>query len=289
MLNKEIIIRRLALIKYLFRLGVEQAKQIEPLSAFSILNFHDAVEMFLKLLAEKLNIKTDKFNFIDYWEEIPELTLKESMRNLNTRRVNIKHKWIFPSKTDIDISKINTTEFFQQNTESQFNIVFDEISLLELINYKETKEYLTDAQSSLVEWKFEKCIEACALWFYELMYTYEGKKKNYFRGWPLSLVQDFNSFWEFKIREFDQIKESLNEIQNALKIIGFGIDYKRYIKFKILMPHVFHSMAGPQIMKWGTGRNKKWSKENCEYCIDFVIESCLKLQEFDFEINELEY
>ena len=35
---------------------------------------------------------------------------------------------------------------------------------------------------------------------------------------------------------------------------------------------------------WG---QKKWTKENCQYCIDFVLDSSLKLQEFDFDINEL--
>lgn len=33
--------------------------------------------------------------FMDYWNKIPELTLKESMRILKERRVNIKHKGLF--------------------------------------------------------------------------------------------------------------------------------------------------------------------------------------------------
>ncbi|MBE9510227.1 MAG: hypothetical protein IMY71_05050 [Bacteroidetes bacterium] len=35
-------------------------------------------------------------------------------------------------------------------------------------------------------------------------------------------------------------------------------------------------------------QEKKWTKENCQYCIDFVVESALKLQEFDFDIEEIE-
>lgn len=289
MINKEIITRRLALIKYLFKLGVEQSKQIEPLSAFSILNFHDSVEMFLKLLTEKLNIKSDTFNFLDYWDKIPDLTLKESMRNLNTRRVNIKHKWIFPSKADIDISKINTADFFQQNTESQFGITFDNINLLELISYEKVKQHLLAAQNFLLKWDSENCVWESAIGFHVLMSTYEGNKTNYYsRNSPLSLVKDCRFRGDIKFEELDKINESLTELENALKIIGFGIDYKRYTKFKILTPHVWETMWGPSIW-WTDRKNKKWSKENCEYCIDFVIESCLKLQEFDFEITELEY
>ncbi len=28
------------------------------------------------------------------------------------------------------------------------------------------------------------------------------------------------------------------------------------------------------------------NRDNCQFCIDFVLDSSLKLQEFDFDINE---
>ena len=59
MLNKEseIIIRRLVTIKYLYLIGVEQSKQTGTVAGFSILAFHDCVEMLLVLIAEKKNKK----------------------------------------------------------------------------------------------------------------------------------------------------------------------------------------------------------------------------------------
>lgn len=66
MLNNEIIINRLALIKQLFKIGVDHSKQFEPLAAFSILSFHDSIEMFLKLVAEHNNVKAENFAFLDY-------------------------------------------------------------------------------------------------------------------------------------------------------------------------------------------------------------------------------
>ena len=94
MLSKELIIKRLSLIKYLYKIGLDQSYQSETIGAFSVLSFHDSIEMFLKLYAEHRNEKSDKFDFMTYWETFPELTLKESMRNLNERRKNIKHSVI---------------------------------------------------------------------------------------------------------------------------------------------------------------------------------------------------
>lgn len=48
----EISLKRLALIKQLFMLGVAQSYEPEPLNGFSILSFHDSLEMFVKLCAD---------------------------------------------------------------------------------------------------------------------------------------------------------------------------------------------------------------------------------------------
>ena len=67
--------------------------------------------------------------------------------------------------------------------------------------------------------------------------------------------------------------------------MSFGIDYKKFVKFKLLTPTVTRMMNGKHVAEvWG---KKKWTLENCQYCIDFVLDSSLKLQEFDFDINEL--
>ena len=103
MIDKEIIIRRLAVIKYLYNTGVQQSMQVETVAGFSVLTFHDCAEMFLILVAENKNDKCEKWSFMDFWNNYPELTLRESMRNLKERRISIKHKGQFPSKADIKL------------------------------------------------------------------------------------------------------------------------------------------------------------------------------------------
>ena len=45
-LDKSFIVKRLALIKYLYRIGIEQSRQAGMFAGFSILTFHDSAEMF---------------------------------------------------------------------------------------------------------------------------------------------------------------------------------------------------------------------------------------------------
>lgn len=294
MLNKEIIIKRLALIKQLYKIGVEQSKQVESIASFSLLSFHDSIEMFFLLIAEKENIKTDGLSFMDYWNKFPNLTLRESIRALKDRRVNIKHKGLLPSKSDIEISRINANDFFKQNTPIFFDIDFDEIALYTLIEDKNLRKYLEEAQKALDDKKYQIVIEKTSVAFNELLFIYEENKTNDYES-PFHLGKDmrFSSSFTEEIRDkpklVDFVKrtsDSLNKIQKRLKIISFGIDYKKYIKFDLLTPVVSKTLGGEYVLEM-FGK-KIWSKENCQYCIDFVTDCCLKLQEFNFDIQEIE-
>lgn len=301
MLNREIIIKRLALIKYLYRQGIEQSKQFETLAAFSILSFHDSVEMFLKLAAEHLDI-SDKYHFMEYWNHIPNLTLKESMKNLNLRRVSIKHKGILPSKSDIEVSRVNTTDFFEQNTIKQFGIEFSEISLLNLITFKKVKSHLVKAESALEKNDIKTCSEETAIAFSELLNDYEKSKSSYFSSpFYSGYLRAVKSFYsdlrvssdkltndDRKLATFvDNVGKSIEEITSAIKIISYGIDYKRYMKFDLLTPSFIRSWDGHYFFKEFEWEERKLTKENGQYCIDFVVESTLTMQEFNFDINEV--
>jgi hypothetical protein len=48
--------KRLALIRFLYTEGLEEVARPAPLSSRALLSFHDAVEMFLLLAAEHLNV-----------------------------------------------------------------------------------------------------------------------------------------------------------------------------------------------------------------------------------------
>jgi hypothetical protein len=300
MLSKEIIIQRLSHIKQLYQIGINQTVQHENIAVFSILAFHDSIEMFLKLLAEHKGINASKFSLLDYWVKIPELTLMESMRNLNARRVNMKHKGLLPAKSELEISKVNTIEFFDQNTQTQFGIDFKDISLIELIGYEKVRTYLTKSQSALNNGIIDKCVECVAYAFDELLRSYESNKTSwgkspFFFGENMTFLSSFHmgvfSSTDYngieKLGEFiDKVVESIEGLQKAVKINSLGIDYKEYLKFKILTPTVIRFIDG-HVDAQITGE-KKWSIENCQYCIDFVVKSALKLQEFDFEIKSLE-
>jgi len=65
-------IKRLAFIKYLHTVGIEQVGKPEPFCWTSVLTFHDAVELFLELPMEYLNSgrRLRDIRFMQYWDEL---------------------------------------------------------------------------------------------------------------------------------------------------------------------------------------------------------------------------
>ncbi|MEJ7827702.1 MAG: hypothetical protein WKF91_05895 [Segetibacter sp.] len=296
MLNPNLIYKRLALIKQLFKIGLEQSIQAESIAAFSILTFQDSVEMFLKLLCEKLNLNSDKFNFYDYWDKIPTLTLRESMKNLNHRRVNLKHKGLLPSKADIEISRVNAIDFFNQNTLPQFKVNFNEIYLSSLVIYPQVSTYLLKAENDLANNGFEECILNLSYAFEELLFVYEKSKTDDYINSPFSFGKK-DSFWSCASNDIKKIDQSLgkiidsmqkniDELQDSLKLIALGIDFKKYAKFKLLVPRSLRKTDGNYHIV-NAFQPKKLDKQNTQFCLDFVLESALKLQDFDFDISTI--
>jgi len=294
-------LRRLAFIKYLFSIGLYQSHQPEPLYGVSILSFHDSVELFLQLSLEKLNIssRTDP-KFMEYFEiidkELKNTTLfqQESMKRLNKARVGLKHHGNIPSKLDIESFRAITLAFFRDNCPIMFQIEFDDISLIDIIKYERPRELLKQANRNFEEGSVYEAIKNLILSFEYLIQDYEDSKIDRFHGSPFFFGKSkpLSSFHlgslsqSVEFKDFvDKMTESIKAIQDAIKILSFGLDYRKYVKYKSIVSSVEVLISdGGQVASYKHGE-VKLSKEDLEFCINFIVESALKLQEFDFELK----
>nr|WP_315232411.1 hypothetical protein [uncultured Flavobacterium sp.] len=288
MIDKEILIKRLSIIKLLYKTGLEQSKQSESISFFSILTFHDSIEMFLKLASEHKGIKSDKFSFIVYWNHLP-LTLKESMNNLNSRRVNLKHRGLLPAKIEIETSRVNASDFFEQNTLSIFGLNFSEISLFELIKFKKTKNLLISAQKRLISNEIENCIFDVAVSFQELLSEYKENKFDYRKRTLFNFSKSIRLDRNSKNNEgqlvdiVKQMNDKFSEIENTLEVISLGIDFRKYSKFTMITPELYKEISTGNYVIHNQKYFEEIRSEDCQFLIDFVLDCSLKLQEFDYE------
>lgn len=320
MLSDPIKFRRLAFIKYLSSIGFEQAERPEPMCHVALLTFHDAVEIFLNLASEHLDasIKNNQ-NFIDYWTSISDklttgtiLTEKTAMMRLNKARVNLKHYGISPNKAELEDFKIITKIFFEENTKSIFGIDFSSISLIDLIQCVDAKVDLKTAEKLLQEGKIEESLEKIAFSFAKLFKDYKIKVKERYGHYPFTfsspyvgvnaisyegseLGEEISIFSSDVESAIDELESSLSELQDIVEIIGLGIDFRKYTTFNLLKPRIkkVSTWFDPEktkekrwkyeIIKNDPGSRGEPTSQDVQFCIDFVIECAIILQEFNIK------
>jgi len=300
------LVKRLAFIKYLYQTAVSQSHAPPPRSCASLLTMHDAVELFLQLASEYLNAGTAHLVFMDYWDILnkklapDELEQKESMRRLNKARVALKHHGTFPSDLDIESFRASTTSFFQDNTRLVFSVTLEEVSLIEFVNPESAREKLKEALDQIQCGDTLAALDNTALAFTEMIADYEDRKRYnvytspFYFGKSMTLLSSVHmgfsggslSSPERKLREFiDNVKESIEAMQDAIKMLALGIDYRKYSRFKMLTPHLTRVMSGEWVIGQRFKEDEKPSQEDARFCVDFVIESALALAEFDYTVS----
>jgi hypothetical protein len=122
--------RRLAFIRHLYEEAVRQAEQPEPKCVASVLTFHAAVELFLVLACEHLDVGDKRMAFLACWEELnrkpPDggLTQKQAMSRLNEAREGLKHHENMPARSAIREYRYIMTLFFEENIPTVFGLDF---------------------------------------------------------------------------------------------------------------------------------------------------------------------
>ena len=160
----EATLRRLAFIRYLYRLGLTQVRAPEPLVGSAILMFHDAIELFLHLASEVLDVQSGR-DFMDYFKSINDklspgqLAQQESIMRLNKSRVSLKHAGTFPSRLDLEDFETATGAFFAENTPLIFGIPLESVSLAALIVNEQSRDAMRAAESAMGSARTDRTID----------------------------------------------------------------------------------------------------------------------------------
>jgi hypothetical protein len=147
------LIRRLAFVRYLLGVGIDQSRRPDPLAAVALLTLHDAAEMFLQIVAEHQNASDQERNFIAYWNKLEKkgvrLSHRVAMERLNAARVNLKHRGVSPSHADIEGFRETVSSFLLENAKEVLGIDFDRLSLTHLLKSDTVRQLLEAAEAAL--------------------------------------------------------------------------------------------------------------------------------------------
>ena len=308
-MTKEVLYKRLSLVKYLYQQGVETSYKADAIAGFSILQFHDAVEMFLLLALEHMgtsaqnqtNAKSKMF-LMNFFDVLQGITMKPAINSLNLCRNAIKHNGQFPSKSDIEKHRVNVGQFFVYHSKEFFDIDFTSVSLIDLVSFTQTHSFLVDAQKCLEKNKFYECLVECSKAFDCLLREYNSSKfyrfknifeigeecdKSYERFVNAAAID--NSFGRHN-RWFEKSSKTINNVRHIQQLMLMGVDCNRYVLFNAVTPE-FHYW--PEEDKYDIYPQQDYmenivymTKDTCEMCMSFIIDTSLKFQNLDYDVSK---
>ena len=283
------IVKRLALARHLFNVGVEQSHQAEPLNSVSILSFHDAVELFLQLATEHHGISKSGRAFMEYWDPISSkigepLRQRESMKRMNRARSQLKHNGMLPAPTDVESFSASTEIFFTENMPLVFDRDFDSISLLDSVGSHSVREMLSSAEESIKQDRPKYALRKIALAFNSMVDEYVGNRSHNgsssFRFESNFDLLDSVYVEDGDVGEFmDKVGVAIPPMQKAITILCLGLDYRKYVKFETIVRSGTHDLKN---------RDSEAGNRKIEYvmfCFNYVIESAIHLQNFDHRVD----
>lgn len=291
MLDPQIVRTRLAFVRYLFRLGIEQSRLPYPGQAASILALHDAVELFLHLASEHASVtgKQD-VGFMEYWERLaganPPLHLggKISMNKLNRARVSLKHFGMPPSPSDVDDFRGSVTSFFEDSCTLVFAVDFDRISMVDLVASVGVRGCLELAEAGIASGNTIEASRQLAIAFDKLLQEYDVMR-DLIADRPYAPSPSGSRFThqadDRRTRESDEERrwaaDAVEDLASAVRVLALGLDYRRFGRFRRTTPDVHRRISGEYVTSSRAGR--LLTKEDCEEALAFVVDCALRVQQ----------
>lgn len=300
------VMERLAFIRYMYDLGVEQAAKPEPHSWTAVLTFHDAVELLLGLAASHLEADQRKdTTFGAYWKLIDEkldngrLPYSGKMGKLNDARVAFKHHGNPPSPSTIEQCRRDVDIFFNAAVPVVFGVEFSEIDLTAVISHSETARLLRAAQRHADTGDLPMAMAGLSLAFEALIEHYVERRSQSSYSMPIknplgNPLTFGNSLRERRVHRPTDREPSiltLNNVtanlQRAMRLVALGIDFTKFAAFELMTPHDSTTLgdAGRRSF-YVSGRMRQYlTEEHFAFGRTFVIESALRAARADYLIQ----
>ncbi|WP_316744069.1 hypothetical protein [Streptomyces sp. MK7] len=304
-------VQRLAFIRFLHEQGVAQSRQPQPLAATSVLSFHDAVELFLVLAGEHLQVSLPtQIQFAQYWDKLApnlppntQLPSKKAMERMNKLRVSLKHHGAVPSPTDIEQVRADVLTFFTDATPLVFGGDFSRIDMLDLVNRQQTVRFLQYAQTCVDSGDLLQAMAGLAIAFTELIEHYtesrqlsyrppfrfggkfrdyrdEGSKISGDRDVRKANLSRFAGLVKDMSKQVATLTKATKDMRRAMQVMALGIDYTRYVQFETVTPAILRYIGERTDFIIEEG-HKALTVDDYHFGRLFVIESALQAAKVD--------
>ncbi|KAB2965160.1 MAG: hypothetical protein F9K16_02620 [Thermoanaerobaculia bacterium] len=264
---------RLLIVKSLLLKAQEQVQDSGRWAeAFILLHLHDALELFLAVVAEHLGLriarddgyeklveKIDKSK-ADTGTNLPYVT---QLGRLNRARVSFKHAGLAPQRHEVLTWLANVESFLEEVSRTHLNLAISSVSIASFIRHPRLGRLARRAEEAL-----ERAAFADAALFSAQAITL-----------ALALAKSMRSRVPLGVLEMrlgpqaelaKAIIETSEELDQVVDLLSFGISFFDLRRFRILTPHVDLSDAMTFWASWDRDPQEV-TVDEARFCVEFAI------------------
>jgi hypothetical protein len=259
------------------------ADRDEYVFARGLLLLHDAAESGLGAVADHLGLTlTPRTFLLNYYELIAASTgasipYYTQMRNLNTIRVDIKHHGVFPDRKSNEHLPSAVRGLLTEVCPQFLNAELASFTLSSLIRDPTVRVQIETAEREYAAGSYEDCLVSLG---YAMFHIAEGETVPWFAHWLKPEAERPRlEFTDFSTTNY------------SIKLIQYGVDPTTYYRFRNLTPRmgIDRQQNGKVVYYWDTdyGHAANWTQKNARFCLDFCIDTALRVQrlpEYDFDL-----
>lgn len=283
--------RRLLLAKEFYSNAIDLCNHSDSVSKMiAIHNFHIAIEITLKAILLRYEIRSEKTLNIDFEtmlsdidrhqafkDEDKRVPYRQEVRNLNQMRNMVQHHAMEPDQNSIEDWKTITHQFLEKTFLLYFNEEFEYISRVSFIADDLLQGYMRKALSLISQGEYSSA--ACFI-----VAAFEYAKISISKLIPRSSSSFhvastlFHSGMDLReIQEaFKKTHERIDESILYSTVLATGITVAEYGRLREALPIVIVAFMGhPHCQSW---HGKEYSKEEVSWACNFVISCIMRWQ-----------
>ena len=168
---------------------------------------------------------------------------------------------------------------------------FHSLDMIDLVTQQSTLSLLRNAEAQAAEGNYTEALALLSEAFEDVLIDYADRKRaadhsSPYDLWPpqvhtrVMLGRDHDPQLTNRV---EQIEDALDRVQQAIRVLAMGLDYRRYARFELLVPTVMRFMDGHRDVRPIPGLHV--GDEEYQFCKQFVIEAALHLAEMDFDLD----
>ena len=207
---------------------------------------------------------------------------KAALFRLNKARVAFKHHGISVSEEDAIHFRGSVRAFLTETTRKALGLDFERASLVSAIGHRRTENWLHKAEEAHKADDYAEAMKCAAVAFHIYLNARSVHRERVTTPhFSLPLSIDFNSADRRLRQSLTKLTEwalsHFEELHKSIDFLRHGLDIMAYWRFLHMTPNVAFTMAGSLSIYWGQRSTPHPTKTDAEFCIDFVVDSALRI------------